>query len=325
MVELYENEEYPVHIQGNTPAHYCYEFGFIEGVEMLLREKHPTHELNSLDQTPIHLACEHNHEKLIDWHFEHNEKREDYAICDYRSGFTPSMTVVAGGNLSLLKKFVAKGYVDANIESRFRKNTHFTLAFQTNHFNVALFLWKCNLQGKNGIYQKRLHGPSLLEEILALPKSYKNLITVLSNIGAFDLLHTNIKGESPLRLCIGMMRPDFYACLVELGFARAEKPYDLDILFAYLPHNKRNKFLEVMRQKIQKNTMFVRCFLCLTTQFQPVLKKLKHKSALRFFNSDLNRTIASFAGIPYGITLTYLKENLALIEKFEDFYTKNEK
>ena len=319
MVELYKNEEFPTHTNDNTAAHYCYEFGFIEGVELLLATEHPTHELNSLDQTPIHLACEYDHEELVRWHVEHNEKKEDYSVCDHRSGFTPSMFIVSNGNLSLLKLFVSKGYVDANIESRFRKNTHFTLAFQTNHFDVAIFLWKNNLQGKNGIHQKRLHGPSLLEEILALPKSYKHLIRLLSTIGAIDMLHTNIKGESPLRLCIRMTRSDFYASMVELGFARAEKRCDLEVLFAYMPPNIRNKFLYILRRKIQKNTTFVRCFLPLTTQFQPASKMFKAESALRDFNPDLNRTIASFAGVPYGRTLAYLKENLALIETFEFF------
>jgi ankyrin repeat protein len=314
----------PEHTFGNSPLHYCYEHGYIEGVQMLMAAGHNAHLSNRVGETPLHAACEHRQYDLVRWHLDNNSLDSDYEVLDLRSGYSPSMWLVSNGNLALFQEFLIRGYVNIELESSFRKNTHFTLAIQMGHADIVWFLWKNGLQGKLGVFQQR-NESILIHDVLRGVKHPERIFNVLKKIGCFEAMITDINTNevSPLEFCIKNKRTKAFAYIVKEGLARPST--DLDV-FRNITSHDRKEFIDELLLEISKYQNFVQGFLPITAvivrsdgsgNFKTLVCKTKKLLTLQRFTAGINEVIASFAGVPYGKVLVYLKETVALIESFQ--------
>ena len=303
------------HSQGNTVAHYCYTYGYIEGVEELIdRGLRPmTHSTNNLNQTPLHVACEHQQYDMVFWHIELNHSDSDYRLQDSRSGYTPSMWLVTHGHYSLLETFAKRGYINPNVVSTYRLNTHFTLAIQKNQPEVVRLLYNYGLCGPYGVLQERNNG-SLHKDFVLAADEPERMFSVMKNIGCLLPMfsaHSANYGET-LALCIMKNKTKMFVCMVLEGFAR---PNEMLELFAYSSHAQRCLFVEALEERVQVYNDFVRGFLALTVR-SGLPKKSKAHHLLERFQPGINQQIADYAGVAYGRTLLYLYESIAFIESF---------
>jgi hypothetical protein len=312
---MFSLETCPRHfVQGNTIAHYCYEYGFLEGIKFLLSigQHDLTHKVNDQNQTPLHLACENGHYDIVEWQLHHNDNTADYVIQDNVSGYTLSLWLVTYGKVALLHEFMKRGYINDDLLTKHRSNTHFTLAIQKNQPEVVSFLYRNGLMGRHGIHHVR-DGAILAAEILTIKKP-QIMFNVLKHLNLNLFSDIYINRDYLLRSCIEKKCSEMFVCFVLEGWAR---PTTSDLhVFEDLTSDQRGYFIDALRQPISKYLEFVDGFLLLTVQTSSQNKCSHKQDLLRRLPSHVNQNIAHYLGIRYGIDLLYLYESIAFIESF---------
>jgi len=317
---LYRENALPSDIHGQTVAHYCYRYGYIEGVERMLKYGLDTHQTNSNNSFPIHLACEHNQTDMIKWHLLHNNREEEYQLPDKLSSFLPAMWLVCSGNFALMKEFHARGYIDPDHETFYRKNTIFTLAVQMGQAEIAWYLWQNGLQGRYGFFKERRRKASLIADIIGLVRFPEKTFQFMEKMGLMHLFLNDIKeedhdGGSVVMCCIKFARVEAFACLVKRGLARPSVEYDM---FRELTSDEVGLFVERLEREDKHFYIFLSTFLFGTLavpRFPDLKKKVcpARKVAMASLSNDVYRLIADFVGIAYGRPLLYLREAAAFI------------
>jgi hypothetical protein len=283
-----------------------------------------THKTNSNDSFPIHLACEQNQTAMIKWHLQHNNRDEEYLLPDKLSSFVPVMWLVCSGNFELLKEFHARGYIDPDHETFYRKNTIFTLAVQMGQGEIAWYLWQNGLQGRDGFFKERRRRASLIADIIGLVKFPEKTFQFMEKMGLMHLFLNDIQeedhdGGSVVMCSIKFVRVEAFFCLVKRGLARPSVEYDM---FRELTPGEVGLFVERLEREDKNFSIFFSTFLfgtLVVSKSLEVDKKqyLARKVGMASLGNDLNRTIADFAGISYGLPLFYMREAAAFIRTFQ--------
>jgi hypothetical protein len=317
---LYFDHAMPRDGDGNTVAHYCYQHGYIDGVRFLLEAGYETHATNIMNETPLVMACRDDQREMIAWHLEFNSKDYEYEMQDNYSAYTPSMWLLANGNLEQLRTFAERGFINADAETKYRRNSHFTLAIQSGRPEVALFLLKNGLQGKDGLDKKR-RSDSIVLDICALLRSPESMFAFMDKLGKTDMLSKDVKegsGVSPVMFCIEQCRFQAFVSLVKRGFARPS--FELD-MFRDVDRKDFRFFVLALEAEISLFDHFLRGFLSATISVHSTKRgadeanaSSKQVGALQRLPAGVNQIIAEFAAVPYGRTLLYLNETLEYIE-----------
>ena len=317
---LYYDDANPRDAEGNTVAHLCYLYNYIDGVCMLMEEGIETHMLNFKNETPLHIACEKNYDSLVRWHLDNNSKEEDYRAKDNRSSYTPSMWLVMNGNVPLLQRFAERGYVDPEAETNYRRNTHFTLAFQMDRVEVARFLYDHGLQGKHGLNKPRRGGISLACDIVHYSKTPSKTFDLLDQWGKLDImLAVDESGKTPLAYCVDEFRKNTLICMVKRGFARPNTEINCS-LYAAMSELERSLLRDLLWSEIDTWELFLRGFLSLTIRLPSQEKKNEKKQSfrndelIRSLDCGTNKLVADFVGVTYGEKLMYVKELIVFLQ-----------
>ena len=303
---------------GNTTAHYCYKYNYVLGVKLLLDNGHDTHLVNNNNDTPLNLACFYKNYDLVRWHLDYNSKEEEYRTKDVLYEYTPSMWLAHHGEMALLQEFVRRGYVDPDAEqSFFFRDSHFTLAIQEERLDIALYLWKNGLQGRNGL--ARIQKLFIDRHLLCNPRRPEELLRFLDQIGMAHILATGTPENgmvTPLQVFIKKYRlhcnATMFVSLAKRGYLQ---PHMLREIMSYQHLEERDyrSLKEALSIEVRSYENFKKGFLPLTVRAENVTKRrnASAKALLERFDAGINQLVADFGGVPYGNRLTHI--NLMVI------------
>jgi hypothetical protein len=306
MLHMKKNLKLDTYVTGNTIAHYCYEYGFIEGAEILnsLGDKNTTHAVNSLNETPLHIACEYQQYDMVRWHLEHNDRPEDYKVGDHRSGYTPSMWLVTYGNVPLLHSFAQRNYIDKDHRTTFSRNTHFTLAICKNQPDVVLYLFKHGLIAENIRPES-----SVIKELIMGNRDPRRMLNVLKRINML----TEVDLDAHVGYYIMNEKVTVFVYLVREGLIRNTD--DL-LVFQNMRDAHVQLFIDGIDTELKLYDNFVRGFLVATVQTYSQQDFTRKHRLLHSFTPNINQSIAEYADVPYGSALTQLRTMFDFINSF---------
>jgi hypothetical protein len=305
---------------GNTTAHYCYKYNYVEGVKLLMENGHDTHLLNRNSDSPLNLAVYNKHYDLVRWHLDHNSKEVEYSIKDILYEYTPSMWLVHHGEMALLHEFVRRGYVDPDAEqSFFFRDSHFTLAIQEEHFEIALYLLKNGLQGRNGL--ARIQKLFIERQLLCKMSRPEEMLRFLDKIGMAHIVATETVENGvipPLTWFINRYR---FHTKVMVFLALAKRGYIKAYMLRQIISTQNVEYRdlcslkEVLSVEVQIYENFKSGFLPLTAKVHDLPRRRIEtaKTLLESFDAGINQLVADFVGVPYGEILTHMKVMIIMI------------
>lgn len=308
---LHEDGLVPRDGDGNTTAHYCYKYNYMTGVQLLLEKGHDTHLLNRNRDSPLNLAIYYKHYDLVRWHLDNNSEKEEYRIQDVLYEYTPSMWLVHHGEMALLQEFVRRGHMDPDAEqSFFFRDSHFTLAIQEEHLDIALYFLENGLQGRNGL--ARIQKLFIDRQLLCNTKRPEELLRFLDKIGMAHIIATETPENGNFTPLKGFLKRYRLHANVMVFLALTKRGYINPWMLHEIISNqwleyRENRSLKVvlsMEERTYEN--FKRGFLPLTVKVEDQCKR-RVASSLQAFDAGINQLIADFAGVSYGNILKDIK------------------
>ena len=220
-----------------------------------------------------------------------------------------------------MQEFVRRGYVDPDAEqSFFFRDSHFKLAIQEERLDIALYLWKNGLQGRNSS-PAQIQKLFIDRHLLCKVKRPEEMLRFLDKIGMAHIVATETAENgtfTPLKAFIRKYRLYTNAIMfVSLARRGLIDPYMLREIMSF-------QYVEYRDYRVLKEALLVEChsfenfkqgFLPLTVKVvpegMPKRRATNAKTLLEAFDAEINRIVADFVGVPYGKVLTNI--NLMMI------------